>query len=85
VRSFQVTRFFSCSSHHRDQLTHEPQAPLHHSFGVREATIFLKRGSPGASAELFRCELPAELLICLTISKVFPQSLGTRGGGFKKN
>ena len=72
VRSFQVTRFFSCSSHRRDQLTHEPQAPLHHSFGAREATIFSKRGSPRSEfVELFRCELPAELLICLTISKVF--------------
>ena len=24
----------------RDQLTHEPQVPLHHSFGAREATTF---------------------------------------------
>jgi hypothetical protein len=59
VRSFEVTRFFSCSSHSRDQLTHEPQAPLHHSFGASEATIFSNHGSPGSgSVELFRCELP---------------------------
>jgi hypothetical protein len=81
-----VTRFFSCSSHRRDQLTHEPQAPLHHSFGAREATIFSKHGSPGAgplSCSVANCRR-AELLICFTISKVFRQSLPTRGGGEKK-